>query len=198
MKVISELASWFRKLDATSASLFTLVFAAVALFRFPEIKSAVAAQEPTWWWLGLVEPVGWAAIAVALRVLGVQTVVVRLRMALSPKYRFRQLAPHADALAAELSDGRNYYPFFFSLEEEELPSLSPRNARPQLETAIATFKADLDALGVRRTPPINDVNGWKRAVPELKARMRVGALAFSRNHDWTCHGAVARPPAPRG
>ena len=95
-KVISELASWFRKLDATSASLFILVFAAVALLRSPEIKSAVAAQEPTWW-PELVEPAGWAAIAVALRVLGVQAAVVRLRVALSPKYRFRRLAPHADA-----------------------------------------------------------------------------------------------------
>ena len=177
-KVISELASWFRKLDATSASLFILVFAAVALLRSPEIKSAVAAQELTWW-PELVEPVGWAAIAVALRVLGVQA-VVRLRVALSPKYRFRRLAPDADALAVGLSNDGNYR------RDPDLSALPPRRrASTRLETAIAAFKADLNALGVCRTPPIDDVDGWNRAVPGLRALMTVGALPGARDLDWT-------------
>ena len=158
-KVISELASWFRKLDATSASLFILVFAAVALLRSPEIKSAVAAQELTWW-PELVEPVGWAAIAVALRVLGVQA-VVRLRVALSPKYRFRRLARRADALAVWLSNDGNYR------RDPDLSALPPRRrASTRLETAIAAFKADLNALGVCRTPPIEYCTpGRYHAVP---------------------------------
>ena len=169
MKVFSELASWFRTLDATSAALFILVFAAGTLFRSPEIKRAVAAQE-SGWWLELVEPVAGAAIAVALKVLG-GTPVVRLRLALSPTYRFRQLARRADTLAAALSNDRNYYPGWVDFEEG-LPSLPPpRRARAQLETEIATFKSDLDVLDVRRTPPINDADGWNRAVPELKALM---------------------------
>ena len=188
MKVASEVAAWLRKLDATSAALFILVVAAVALFRLPEIKNSIAAQEHTSW-IGLFEPIGWGAVVLTLKVLGMQT-AVRLRKALSPKHRFRQLARQADALAAALSNGGNYYPHLFSFEGE-LPSLEPRDPRPQLVAAIATFKADLNQLGVRRTPANKDINGWKNAVPELKARMRVGDLASAQSHDWTTDCATA-------
>ena len=176
--MLKDIASWLlRTLDAPSAWLFMAVFAAGTLCRFPEIESGVAAQKPGWW-LELVEPFAWATIAVALRVLGVP-IAVRLWVALSPTYRFRQLARRADELAAELSDGGNYYPVFVVGE------VIGGGGTPQLEVVIAAFKADLSALGVRRTPPINDVDGWKRAVPRLRALMSLGALSDARNDDWT-------------
>ena len=88
---------------------------------------------------------------------------VRLWVALSPTCRFRRLAPHADALAIGLSDRGNYRPDY------DLSSLRPRRrATTRLETVIAMFKANLNALGVCRTPPIDDVDGWQRAVPRLR------------------------------
>ena len=175
MKTVLDVAAWFRTLDPTSAWLFILVFVSVALLRFPEIESAVAAQEPRLW-LELVEPVAWATMAVALKVLGVPA-VVRLRVALSPTYRFRQLEQRACALAIELSNGGNYSPIL-------LLGVDPQ-ATPHLETMIAAFKADLDVQGVCRTPPIQDIDGWNRAVPGLRALMRVGALSDASSHDWT-------------
>ena len=79
-----------------------------------------------------------------------------------------------------LSNRRNYRPDY---DQSSLPPR--RRATTLLETAIATFKADLTALGVCRTPPIDDVDGWQRAVPKLKALMSLGALSDARNDDWT-------------
>ena len=181
LKTVSDVASWLLRtllVDATSAWLFTAVFAAGTLLRLPEIESRLDAQKPGWW-LELVEPAAWATITVALRVLGVPT-AVRLWVALSPTYRFRQLARRADALAAWLSDDGNYR------RDPDLSALPPRRrATTRLETVIAAFKADLNALGVCRTPPIDDVDGWHRAVPELRALMSLGALSDARNYDWT-------------
>ena len=108
--------------------------------------------------------------------------VVRLRMALSPKYRFRRLAGRAEALGAKLSDGKNSS----SVGDYLLTDRThPRIPTPQMEAEIEAFKDDLDRLGVYRTPPIEDVDGWKRVAPELRRLMRSGALPDARSHDWT-------------
>ena len=186
LKTVSDAASWLLRtllVDATGAWLFMAVFAAGTLLYLPEIESGLAAQKPGWW-LEVVKPAAWATITVAVWILGVPT-AVRLRVKLSPTYRFRQLARRADALAAELSDDRNYYPAWVDFEEG-LPSLPPpRRARPRLEAVIATFKVNLSTLGVRRTPPANDVGGWQRAVPALRALIDLGALSDACDHDWT-------------
>jgi len=181
MKDYFAFVSWlFRALDATSAWLFILVFAAAALPRIPEIEGDLTTQSGRWW-LELVEPGTWATIAVAVKGLGAP-MVVRLRGALSPTYRFRQLAGCADELAAKLSDGKNYLANVgdFLLTNRTYPLLPT----PHLETEIAKFKAKLDALDVCGTPPRNDVAGWQRAVPELMGLMTSGALEDARNHDW--------------
>lgn len=49
---------------------------------------------------------------------------------------------------------------------------------------MESFKAELDALGIRDTPPVADVAKWKDIVPRLRGYMTNADLSGARAHRW--------------
>ena len=182
---LSDVISLLRALlgNAPGTWLFIVVFAIRVIPRLPEIESRLAAEDSLWW-LELAEPTLWATLAVAAWGL-VVPVAKRLLSAVSPAYRFAQLAEEAEILAAALSGGGDYEPFI--VIGNALPSPSPT---PQLKTRIAAFAASLDALGIQCLPPIYDVDAWAGIVPGLRACMGGGraGLARARETRWYADG----------
>ena len=178
--VISLLRALLDTLSSFGAWLFIAVFAIKVIFRLPEIESRLAAEDSSWW-LELAEPTLWATSTVAAWGLGVP-LAKRVRSAVSPTYRFGQLAAEAESLAAALSGGQDYAPFI--VIGGALPSPS---ATPQLKTRIAAFAVSLDALGIQYLPPIYDVDAWAGIVPGLRACMGGGRAGFARARETRWH-----------
>ena len=181
-KALADIASQLlRAVSPTSIKLFFAVFSVSVLWRLPRIQAGLSAwafdaQNPAL--LELAPPLVYASAAASVWALGAPA-AHNLRLRLSPVYRFRHLASRADELASALSDSNNYLPR--DITAEETP---PLRATPHLETKIASFDAELAALGFTSTPPVSDVFMWRRVVPLLRRWISTGDLAGARTLDW--------------
>ena len=160
---IAESLSWLA--SVVSVRVIFVTFAVIVLARREEL-GALADQNPTW-------PLIAEAILCAILVAGLwptPRLWQRLRVWLSPTYRFRlmeQRALHLAYLIQQASDGYG---------------------RPRLSLTdiaeIDAFWQDLYDLGVRKLPSDADEKAVFRVAVEIQRWMRRGDLAGARRRDW--------------
>ena len=170
MKTVEAL-SWLA--SVVSVRVVFVTFAVVVLVRREEL-GALADRNPTW-------PLIAEALLYAILVAGLwptPRLWQRLRVRLSPTYRFRLMeerALHVAHLIQETRDGLGRV------------SLTLHEA-----AEIHAFCQDLYDLGVRKLPRSSDGDGMFRMAAEIHLWMRRGDLAGARRRDWADRDASGR------